>query len=295
MIYINRITLPSLDKDRTDSWLAYSHKTIYPFHVLSYRGLFNVDFDDITIVTGGNGTGKSTLLNVIAEKLKLHRHIPFNNSAFFKDYLTRCTIEESPESYQLSGGLNAYSRIITSDEVFDSMIETRLMNEAIDERRKAIEKEIDGLKEQNFPKGIDLSNAESHKLYLKHLEVRKKTKSQYIKEHLGFNLAENSNGENAFRFFTEAIKPGALYLLDEPENSLSAERQIDLSEWIASMARYEKCQFIISTHSPFIMSTAGATLYNLDVYPARVMPWTEVSSVKVYHDFFMKHSAEFCV
>ena len=45
-----------------------------------------------------------------------------------------------------------------------------------------------------------------------------------------------SNGESAFRFFTEHIKEHALYLLDEPENSLAADLQLQLSQFIADTA-----------------------------------------------------------
>ena len=46
------------------------------------------------------------------------------------------------------------------------------------------------------------------------------------------NIRENSNGESAFRYFTERIDRRGLYLLDEPENSLSPQRQIELIEYI---------------------------------------------------------------
>ena len=59
------------------------------------------------------------------------------------------------------------------------------------------------------------------------------------------------------------------------------------------MAAYEHCQFVISTHSPFLMPMKGAKLYNLDVHPASVMPWTEVSSVKTFFEFFRQHEQEF--
>ena len=295
MIYLKSIHLPSLDHDETCGFdfLNNTHKSAYPYHVLSYRGLFDVEFDDVTIITGGNGTGKSTLLNVIAQKLRLTRQTPFNNSEYFEKYLHLCSIEKSRVAYQMSVDMSMYGRIITSDEVFDYMIENRLENEEIDEQRRTIVEEIDRLREGKMPTHLDLENPESIKAYRRQSEARRKSKARYVKDHLGFNLTENSNGENAFKFFTDAIKPFGLYLLDEPENSLSAERQTDLSEWISSMARFERCQFIISTHSPFIMSTHGAKLYNLDVYPARVMPWTEVSSVRTYHDFFEKHAEEF--
>ena len=72
------------------------------------------------------------------------------------------------------------------------------------------------------------------------------------------NVREFSNGENAASFFQEKIVPNGLYLLDEPENSLSAQRQIELVAFIEDMTRYEHCQFVIATHSPFVLSIKEA-------------------------------------
>lgn len=293
MIYVNKLKLPSLDEDVIDDVLNYIHKSAYPFHVLSHRGLFDVEFDDITIITGGNGSGKSTLLNVIAQKLGLRRPTPFNKTEYFDKYLALCNIELSNMAYQLSSNIKEYGRIIASDEVFDNLIDTRLRNDEIDDRRRQMAEEIDALRKGPMQRSIDFSNPESIRSYSRQSEARRKTKSKYIKDNLGFNIAENSNGESALKFFMDTIKSYGLYLLDEPENSLSAERQIDLSRWIASMARYEKCQFIISTHSPFLMATPGARLYNLDVYPATTMKWTDVASVQTYYHFFKEHEDEF--
>lgn len=289
MIYLQQLQLPSLESDHTyNSFLNSTHKSAYPFHVLSFRGLFEVDFSDVTIITGSNGTGKSTLLNVIAQKLHLRRPTPFNDTSYFEEYLRLCHITKSLTAMQMSTSISDYGRIITSDEVFDYMIETRLKNDEINDRRRKMAEEYELLKNKRMPIGINPFDSASMGAYSRQLDTRRKSKAKFVKDNLGFNLAENSNGENAFKFFTEAITPYGLYLLDEPENSLSAERQIDIAGWIASMARYERCQFIISTHSPFIMSIEGARLYNLDVYPARVMPWTEVETVKTYIDFFSK-------
>ncbi len=292
MIYIEKIILPSLVSNQILVNETY-HRSYYPFHVLSSRGLYEVEFSDITLITGGNGTGKSTLINVIAQKLRLLRQTPLNRTELFDTYLSRCEIKMSDISLQIPYDISEYGRIITSDEVFDHMLDIRLKNEEIDEKRRTILKEIERLENVPLLRHIDTEKVESIEEYIKHVEVRSKTKSRYVKEHLGFNILEQSNGENAFKYFTDAMKPQGLYLLDEPENSLSAERQIDLAKFIESMARFEHCQFIISTHSPFLMSINGAKLYNLDVRPAAVMPWTEVAAVKVYHDFFKEHESEF--
>jgi predicted ATPase len=81
--------------------------------------------------------------------------------------------------------------------------------------------------------------------------------------------------------------------LDEPENSLSAEFQIELKAFLEASVRAYNCQFVISTHSPFLLSMQGATIYDLDVTPPQIRPWTEIKNVRIYHDFFMEHDEEF--
>ena len=57
---------------------------------------------------------------------------------------------------------------------------------------------------------------------------------------------------------TTRRKNGKLYLLDEPENSLSPKFQIELIQLINELTRFFKCQFIIVTHSPFLLSIPEA-------------------------------------
>jgi predicted ATPase len=95
------------------------------------------------------------------------------------------------------------------------------------------------------------------------------------------------------RYFLDRIDEDAVYFLDEPENSLSIERQIELAEYIAATARATRSQFIIATHSPVFLAMKGAKIYNIDDYPASVCKWTELPNVRRYFDFFMEHQDEF--
>ena len=104
------------------------YASFYPFKILSRRRFERIDFEPVTILYGGNGTGKSTALNVIAQKLRLQRESPFNDTCFFQDYVDMCTAE-------LGGEIPADSRIITSDDVFNYMLDIRSLNEGIDQRR----------------------------------------------------------------------------------------------------------------------------------------------------------------
>jgi predicted ATPase len=107
------------------------------------------------------------------------------------------------------------------------------------------------------------------------------------------NVREYSNGESAFRYFTEKIDDSGLYILDEPENSLSPARQIELAKMIEDYARFFDSQFIISTHSPFLLAMRGAKIYDLDADPVDVKRWTELGNVRVYYEFFHGRAKEF--
>ena len=76
--------------------------------------------------------------------------------------------------------------------------------------------------------------------------------SKYVRERIGANnIISQSNGETALTFWQNEIKENSIYILDEPENSLSAVNQLKLKKFIEDSARFYGCQFIISTHSPF--------------------------------------------
>ncbi len=107
------------------------------------------------------------------------------------------------------------------------------------------------------------------------------------------NVREHSNGESAFLYFADKIKENGLYLLDEPENSLSPEKQQELLKFLEDSARFFQCQFIIATHSPFLLSMSGAKIYDLDEDPVDVKEWTRLGNVLAYYQFFKAHEKEF--
>lgn len=77
------------------------------------------------------------------------------------------------------------------------------------------------------------------------------------------DLAEKL-GITSLQLLEDYMEPDALYLLDKPEVSLSLENQTVLAEKLNKLARFLGCQFIISTHSPFMHGTLHAKIYNLD-------------------------------
>ena len=86
---------------------------------------------------------------------------------------------------------------------------------------------------------------------------------------------------------------GELYLLDEPENSLSPARQLELAQFLHDSARFYNCQFVIATHSPFLLAMPGARVYDLDAEPVTTRKWTELENVRATWEFFQAHRDEF--
>lgn len=283
-MYLTRFCFPNegWEDDFLMSIRRTCYDSFYPFRVLSRIGFSQIDFEPVTILYGGNGCGKTTALNVIAEKLGVSRQAAYNRSNFFPDYVKMCECETT-------GRIPKESCIITSDDVFDFMLDLRALNEGIDVKREDLFDEYLNAKYSKFK----FESMEDYERLKKVNMARSKTQSKYVRGNLMDNVRERSNGESAFAFFTEKIKENALYLLDEPENSLSTERQLELVRFLEDSARFYQCQFVISTHSPFLLSMRGAKIYDMDETPVDVKRWTQLRNVRLYYEFFKEHEREF--
>lgn len=257
------------------------YNTFYPFRILSAHQIEKVEFEPITIFYGGNGCGKTTALNIIAEKLRLQRDTLFNKSNFFDDYLTACRYT--------SDRIPRLSRIITSDDVFDFTMNLRYINEGLNQQRESLFEEYSKLNDSKFR----FKSLEDYDAFKKYMSVQRSSKSEYVRLNMSNNVRERSNGESGYIYFTDKIKSNALYLLDEPENSLSPEKQQELLQFIQDSARFYNCQFIIATHSPFLLSLKDAKIYDFDENPVKVKPWTELKNVRDYYKFFKSYEKEF--
>ena len=297
MIYLSAFHLPSREEDE-DFFNVQSatfktknfrtcYTTKYPFGMFRDRGLpDDLEFRDITIICGNNGSGKSTILNVIAEKLNLKRSSPFNRSDFFDDYVELC-------DYVLEKTLSLNSSVITSDDVFQRVLDIRRINDGINDKREDLLREW--LENNSDDADTRFHGLDDYDRWKKVVDSRNKkmSQSQFLRSHLRRNVEERSNGESSLSLFVDAIADDALYLLDEPENSLSPANQLELKYFIEDCVRNHGCQFIISTHSPFLLSLKGARIYDIDSNPVRVSKWTDLECVKVYQEFFKENEDRF--
>lgn len=256
------------------------YKSYYPFGVFEARDFEPFEFAPITIFYGSNGSGKSTLLNVIADKLGIIHHGVYNTTKFMDNYVSGCEAEydEIPDG----------SMIIASDDVFNYLLDVRYMNSGIDARREDVFEEYYDRK-----KPMKLESMDDYENYKKHVDALRMTASKYIKSNLLNNVTVESNGQSAIKFFTTQIQENALYLLDEPENSLAPKMQIELKKYIEQSARGYDCQFIIATHSPFLLALETAKIYDLDDVNGEEKAWNELENTRLYYDFFKEHEKEF--
>lgn len=260
----------------------------YPCGIFSKIQLSEIDFAPVTIFYGGNGSGKSTLLNLISSKLELKRIAPFNSSETYASYVRRCAyrmgIDEDGYPYRIPNG----SRIITSDDVFDYMLTVRTNNAEISENREDAKEDYGRLK---YGKSIKFQGMDDYEELRYQVLARSKSVSRrkFIRRTAGEEVKLNSNGETALAYFDTRLKNDNLYCLDEPENSLSPKLQMELVKIIEEMARYCACQFIIATHSPFLLAMESAKIYDFDANPAEVRKWWELENPKTYFEFFNKH------
>ena len=260
----------------------------YPCCIFDQKELRTVCCKPITIFYGGNGSGKSTLLNLIAAKLQLKRLAPFNSGELFDRYADLCSYtvgcDEDGDQQRIPNG----SRILTSDDVFEYMLAMRSNN---DEIREKIEIGRAERKRLKYGDTVKLNGMEDYEQYRLQVLARRKSVSarKFLHQAVGKEANLGSNGETALRFFEEKLKNDTLYCLDEPENSMAPKMQIELAAMLEQMARYCGCQFLIATHSPFLLAMGGARIYDLDETPVTIKNWWELENTRVYFSFFRKY------
>lgn len=82
MTYLEKFIFPDLEHDtliHDERKGSFYEEHSYPFHLTSNMGLWSLDLEPITILYGGNGSGKSTIINVISQKLCADRQSMFNS------------------------------------------------------------------------------------------------------------------------------------------------------------------------------------------------------------------------
>lgn len=262
------------------------NRHVYPYRVVYPMMLEHVDFAPITILYGNNGSGKSTLLNVLARHLGLKKMTLGNDNEYFEGYVKKCSSCIDDE------GLPEESSFIRSEDIIVKIARQRklyaeIKNEVFSD--KEIEKMSDyGISENLYEKALtdpESVNAADYAL-LSRL-------GDFQKARLKLDNSEaTSNGETALEYFKEHLFDESFYLLDEPENSMAPAFQQQLAQHIELLARMDT-QFVIATHSPFLLAIPSARIYDLDARPSMERAWYELENMKAYYRLFKQFEDRF--
>ena len=110
----------------------------------------------------------------------------------------------------------------------------------------------------------------------------------------GKSLHRQSHGESFLSLFAHRFEQG-IYILDEPEAALSPQRQLSFLRIVHQLATPAHAQFLISTHSPILLSYPGAVLFSLDGDSIKEVDYLETEHYRVTRDFlnaperYLKH------
>lgn len=283
MIYLKSFRL--LNED--DEWhiLVSGDKrtyfnNIYPFKIFPQKEFTDMEFSNITIFYGNNGSGKTTLLNIIADKINAQRKNEVSFGRYFDLYL-KGNVEAKLSDFNKPDEI----KFISSNDVFDYLLDVQAINSNIDRKKEQLAQEY-----MNYKFSESSNFYDDFEALKKKNQANKVTMSKYVKTHLGNNnIIGQSNGETSLFFFEKEINENGIYILDEPENSLSPSNQIKLKKFIEESVRFFNSQFIISTHSPFLLDLMDARIYDLDSTPVCVKNWLELDNIKEYIEFFKKY------
>ncbi len=236
----------------------------FPFSLPVFKKPLKLSFDKpIIIIAGDNGCGKSTLLEALAHKLRLPTIGSYS------------TITD--ETFAPARALDEYVHINWRNKTHNGMFfraEDYIgFVRSINALKADMGQSIKELEEQLQGYGLMLAKG-LLKGQVNELENRYNGK-----------LEEKSHGEGFLQILTTRIHGNGVYVLDEPEASLSPMKQLALISLLMQSVKETDAQYIIATHSPVIMGIPNSTIYYLNENGAEIQAYEETEHYQVYKSF----------
>ncbi|MFA5375160.1 MAG: AAA family ATPase [Dehalococcoidia bacterium] len=211
----------------------------YPFNLEIFQRTSSLEFNTpVTIFTGENGTGKSTLLKALCRKCNIYMWEGEDGR--------RCT--NNPYEDMLASTLDIEWHDEPVPGTFFSPELFRHFSQLVDEWEAA------------SPGLLDYFGGKS--------------------------LLTQSHGQSCLSYFKSRFQIKGIHFLDEPEAALSPASQLEFVKVITEMSKAGIAQFLISTHSPIIMSCGQATIYSFDNIPIDRISYKNATDYRIYEEFF---------
>jgi len=214
-------------------------KAAYPFNlaILQNTDVLHLNAP-VSVFTGENGTGKSTLLKAICLCCNIH----------IWEGVARTRAENNLFEDKLQQALDVFW---TNGPVNGSFFSPELF--------------------RNFSQLVDEWAVNSPGI---------------LAYYGGESLLTQSHGQSTMAYFKAMYHRKGIFFMDEPEAALSPKTQLELLNLITEQSRKGAAQFIISTHSPILMSCGQAEIFSFDRSSIQPVALKETSHYKVYEELF---------
>lgn len=238
----------------------------FPFSVPAVRALGTLEFDaPVTFLVGENGSGKSTVLEVLA--------IATRRIAVGSDDLRSDATLAAQERFarHLKPVWNRWTDrgfFLRAEDFF-----------GFAKRLGALRAELQAHLEEV---GQEYGSGSSYARSLAEGPLRSSLAE--MEQRYGRDLDARSHGEAFLQLFRSRFIPGGLYLLDEPEAALSPQSQLALIAMLHGMVARD-AQFLIATHSPILLAFPGAGIVSFDRHPVERVEYAELEHVNLTRDF----------
>ncbi len=213
----------------------------YPYNVPAIKFAKNIDVsNNITFIIGENGSGKSTLLESIAFRLQLPH---MDGRGYDKKCFdaARKLLPYLELNWNIERSVGFFFRAEDFGDYLNSVHRTdvNLHNQM-------------GYLDQEVPDRVIQQMKDSANYQLHN-----------VRKNYGQELDTFSHGEAYMHIMNEMVNQRGIYLLDEPEASLSPSKQLAFIYFLQEHLQNFDSQFIIATHSPMLMAYPEASIYEI--------------------------------
>lgn len=243
----------------------------FPYHLPFFREDPFLFTQPVTFLIGDNGAGKSTFIELVQDKLQLHR---IAMGTAIQNELQN-SLHRGSRSVDVTYVLTKPRGFCFGAEDFTSYIHS--VAQEIRDSKAEIERV-----QHEYQGRSDFAKVQAASPFQRTIH---ELQTLYQRD-----LLTASHGEAYLEFFASRIHNNELYLLDEPETPLSIHNQLTLIALI-HQGVLRGCQFIIATHSPVLLAYPNAQRIHLSSKGCHELAYQEVESVMLLKQFLNQPEA----